>query len=1371
MFNNFILCPLLKKNLIFWIFFLISFSITAQDNIKIRFEHYDTQNGLMTNHVNDIFQDSTGYMWFCSKDGAFRFDGYKFKHFRHQENDSTSLTSNDIKCGFVDSKSRIWLGTDYGLELFNTKTETFTNFCDTMSWNRLVMDIEEAENGKLWLGTWWGLVLYDPATQTAKKYYFPEKEPEGITGFHSTRTIYQDSKQRLWLCTWAGGLRVFDTKTRKYVAWYKHDPGNPKTLASNDVRNVREDEKGNIWVAVWDGGLHLLEPETGTFKKFTFFPKQKHRSYNQINDLLIDSEGNFWLTTQKGLILFNRQTLNYHFFEQNSRLYHGYKGIVSQTIIEDNHQGIWIAVTQVPINYFNLKSLKFNTYQYEVRHPNSPAGTIIRNIEPHPNGMLYISYLNEIDRFNPETSQFRQIEFKPVKSEANFGKMTIDRNGYMWLSADNLYRINLETGKSTYFTPKDLHQKEINPKVKDIKVDQHNNLWLKYEKQIILKTAGKSNFIVLVFKDRIHNFFPFAKNSLWYTDGTLKQLIIKDSSFYLHDTIMKVENHPGLEIKNHNIKGNILQSDDKGNIYIIDSGKQLLIIYNIQNGDSSNYFIPFNDKHIEISCFLKEDKHPKFWLGTNTGLFSFDITNKELLHFTKADGLLEMQILGGTHTKQNDRMFFAGPHSFFGFKPENISKNNYKAPVVFSEIKIFNQSIEQKTKIPVNQLSDIELKHNQNSLTFEFAVLNFFNPQKNRYQCQLVGFDDDWIELGKENKAVYANLEPGNYQFKVRGCNNDRVWSKQTKKLNIEIQPPWWKTQWAQLMYIGLFIGLFILARKILLIKVNYQKQLEIERMQFNTRHEMLKKENELEQEKMKFFMDISHEFRTPLTLILGPLKRLIDKSPAQNPDYEQLNLIQRNALRLQRLINQLLDLRKLESGKMRLNITHVNAKTFIFTIFNSFQYLADRQKIKYELQIKNEAQSAYLDTDKVEKILYNLLSNAFKYTPDGGKISLRAEIKNNRLEIEVFNSGAVINPDKLQQIFDRFFRIENQDIRKQSGTGIGLALTKELTDLHQGEVSVHTITNKGNIFKIVLPVSKSAYKAETYSKPPASQQDKYPHVSQSFKDKQAVVASDKKGRDTGTGKYILLVIDDNPDIRAFIRTNVSNDFKTIEAANGLEAQQQIFKYIPDLIISDIMMPKMDGIALSKIIKSDPRTSHIPFILLTVHTSTEHQMQGYESGADDYITKPFNIDTLSAKISNILRTRSLLQKQITTRLGLTEDIPVENPIDKSYLENLVTITMKNLSDLDFGIDQLCRESAMSKSNLYRKLKALTGQTAADFIRNIRLNYAAQLIKNTPQTFSEIAVKSGFKDVSYFRTSFKKKFGQTATEYRDSNLTN
>lgn len=632
----------------------------------------------MTGHVNDIFQDSTGYIWFCSGDGAFRFNGYNFQHFNHDPNDSSTISSNEIKCGFVDAKGRIWFGTNQGLELYDAEKDVFTCFRDTMSWNRLVLDIEQAENGKLWLGTWEGLVLFDPETGNVQKHYFTRNEPENVSGFHATRTVYKDSRQRLWLCTWNGGLRVFDTKTLEYVAWYKHEPENPGSLASNDIRDVLEDEKGNIWVAVWDGGLHLLDQDTGTFKKFIFFPERDHRSYNQINNLHVDSQGNFWVTTQKGLILFDRNSFDYQFFEQNSRLYHGYKGTVSNEIFEDNHQGIWIAASQIPVNYFNLKSLKFNTYQYETFQGNSPSGTTVRNIESHPNGMIYISYLNEIDRFNPETSQFEQIEFEPVKPGANLGDMAIDKSGYLWLSADNLYHFNPNTGKSIYFTPEDLQKQEINPKVKRMKVDGRNNLWLKYKSEIIFKPADNNSFVVFSFEKKISDFFV-AGNSLWYTDGTLKELEIQDSSIYfLQDTVLEVENHPGIQLKNHRLNGSILQHEDSGNIFLVDRGLQQLTIYNPQSGNSSNHSIPFNDKRVDVSCFLKENEQLKFWMGTNTGLFSYDISNNELLNFTSTDGLLETRISGQAFAKQNNRMFFAGPHTFLALNPKRYVKTTTK---------------------------------------------------------------------------------------------------------------------------------------------------------------------------------------------------------------------------------------------------------------------------------------------------------------------------------------------------------------------------------------------------------------------------------------------------------------------------------------------------------------------------------------------------------------------------------------------------------------------------------------------------------------------------------------------------------------------
>ncbi|MFW6275350.1 MAG: response regulator [bacterium] len=1361
-------------NLIFW------GGALAQVPQDIQFDHYDATDGFDATKIEDIFQDSTGYIWFCAgNSGLYRFDGNTFHHYQSFRNDSTSISLQNVQCGFIDKKGRIWIGTSAGLNLYHPETNSFENYCENILGNCYINDIVQAENDRLWLGTWDGLVLFDPATQQAEKYRIPYEREEGNEFFYDIKTMYKDSRQRLWLGTFKNGVHLFDIKTKKYTHWFLNELNKEKQVINNYISDITEDSDGNIWISTWGSGLKLYDEKNEKFQTITF-KTNKGISYNQLKNICKDNDI-FWIASQKGFIYFNPKTREHIYFDTQSSSPYGYKGVIAHFIFKDNNNGIWIPAGTSTLNYFNLDRQGIKSYPYDKGEKNSPSSTIIRDIESTPDGKIVVEYLNELDIFDPDKETFSRISPDIAKNNTNFFGMAIDKNNEIWLLSDKLYNFNTAPDKIISFYPEQLHLKEIAHFYSEIVVDEHNNLWIKGENELIYKSAQKNIFTKFVFPGNINNIRLAPDNTLWFADSCLKSFPIKDSSLLLADSIIQVKNNSKrFSIINHQINTRVFAFGPEGKIHCINNSNDSIIVYNPQTGKKSIQKIPFQNSPPVVQTFLYNEQENEYWLGTNTGLYKFNVEQNDIIHLTISDGLPDNNIINNLSLKNNKYLYFSGRQTFFRVNPEQIRKNTAKPKLIISNIKIQYRDINDTGNIEKglpyssqspNFIENIELKHNQNSITFEFALLNYLNPEKNRYTCILEGHDDGWVDLGSNNFVRYSNLPKGQYVFRVKAQNNDGVWTDSEKEITLTVYPPWWASNLAKALYIVIAAGLFFLIKKTLKLREDYLKKLEIEKLKFRSQQELMEKDRELEQDKMRFFMNMSHEFRTPLTLILGPVQQLMDKYKSKANDLQQFKLIERNALLLQGLINHILDLRKLQAGKMNLNLSNTDIIQFLINTFNSFSPLAEKQNIQYyfTLNLNDEVLAEKVqnpeipdsisficafDHDKLEKILYNLLSNAFKYGEINGKVCFNVKIINQKISIRIFNSGEPIDEDHLTHIFDRFYQIQDKKHEKKGGSGIGLALTKELVNLHQGEIYAHPSDN-GNTFEVEIPLNLTTPTDNCQEKTKEIQEDKAENFN----------TEDENNPNDIIESNIILIVDDNEDIRYFIKSNINNKYKVIEAANGQEGLQKAFEFIPDIIISDIMMPKMNGIEFMKNIKNNIHTSHIPVILLTAKNAEEQQIEGYLSGAHDYISKPFSIKKLELKIDNILQSRKLFQNRLITNINKNSEIKLENAGDNEFIVKLIEIVKKNLSNPEFGINELCKEAAVSKSKLYRKLNALTGQTISEFIRNYRLKHAANLLRSTQHSISEIAYSAGFNDITYFSNCFKKHFGQTASEYR------
>jgi signal transduction histidine kinase/DNA-binding response OmpR family regulator len=813
--------------------------------------------------------------------------------------------------------------------------------------------------------------------------------------------------------------------------------------------------------------------------------------------------------------------------------------------------------------------------------------------------------------------------------------------------------------------------------------------------------------------------------------------------------------------------------DDRGILWIgTDRGVNR---YTGSNEAFRTYLFP-DDPAINFITAIQGDHSGHLWLQTEAGLVRFDpeVPGKNYRIFTLQDGLpFDKYHPYSLYRSSNGKMLIGRTpeygKGFYAFSPDSLPYNSHVPPVILTGFQVMNQPFELDSSISFKK--QIVLHFNENFLSFEFSVLDYKDPPKNQYAYMLEGVDEDWIYCGNRRFANYTGLGPGHYTFRVKGSNNDGLWNEKGTYVNISIMPPFWKTQWAWVFYFTLGAALIYTWRRYDLKRQRLKQQLTLERL----KSEKLK---ELDSLKSRFFANISHEFRTPLTLILGPLQKLFSKAP-DDETKQELTIMQRNARRLQNLINELLDLSKLESGKMELHASTENIVELVKSYVQQFESLARHKGIDLSFHAENEEIMAMVDREKVEKILFNLLGNAFKWTPEGGQIRLAVDswrlTKDNEffvnrqpstvnlpeqcIVISISDTGDGIPPEKLPHIFDRFYQADDSYSKDSQGTGIGLALTKELVELHGGTITVESVVNRGSTFRVLLPLLRGERREERGERRDRGESELVGMDATSLNIEHR--ALNIEHRQPTTDNPLLLIVEDNPDLRLYIRGILEKDYQVMEAGSGRQGLEKALEHIPDLVLTDVMMPEMDGYELSRKLKSDERTSHIPVIILTARAGMESKIEGLETGADDFLTKPFDPEELQVRIKNLISQRRRLRERYLKTAGASLFKATETPaaellsMDEQFLRRVKHMVENRLSDADFSVDELASAVHLSRVQLHRKLKALIDIPASDYIRTLRLNKAAELLEHKTANIAEIAYDVGFTNPGHFSEAFKK----------------
>ena len=1355
----------------------------AQNN-EYQFSQLDITNGLSNNRVNCIYKDAQGFMWFGTTSGLSRYDGYEFKNFKHNAADTQSLYSNYVQKIEEGPENKLWIYTNNGISIYDPQMEKFSNavFTGLKKYGiqtKHLRSIKKDAAGNFWFLVDEGVYQYQPETQHCNFYSTAQNSKIALHSNYVTDIlgdknsiawfIYSDgqidqidtknnkilfssrllaqankSKELIYLATLSNngklwihvaenpiGIFCFDPAENKLSHLLKGAPGN--SLNSNLINSIVPGENQTIWIGTDHGGINVVNTVTNRFEYLVNRADDLKSLRGNSVVLYKDNTGIIWAgTTKQGISYYHKGIIQFpqvrhYIFDKNSLPYEDV-----DCFVEDANGNFWIGTNGGGLIFYDQKNKKYSQYKHDAADPGSLSNDIIISMCIDHNQKLWIgTYFGGLERF--ENGRF--IHYRHQDDVA--GSLSDDRVfSIIEDSANQLWAGTFSGGLNIYDSQTNQFKHPKYPTVSSytgvIFEDRQRNIWIGRDKGI--DVLNKSTSLI-----KHYTYQPDNANTLVANDVNC---IIQD-----HNGLMWIGTKEGISILNA-----------KTNQFI-----------NIQEKQG----LPSNSVLSMI-----EDNRGRIWMSTANGIVNMQLLKNQsgysyqIHNYNGFDGLQGNEFNANAAFKcKNGDIIFGGAHGFNRFNPDKIRSTSLKLNLVFTDFQLFNKSvavgdtINKKVllKEAISKTRSLVLNHNENVFSIAFAALDFYHPDKIAYQYQLEGFDKQWLgTLNNSRKATYTNLDAGDYVFRVKATDRNDPANVSTTTLRITVLPPFWKSPLAYFLYAsaGLVLLLFIRHRGILKLKREFkisQDKLEVERKAANE-IEATKRMHELDLMKIKFFTNVSHEFRTPLSLITSPVDTLIknNRNPEQN---NQLLMIRRNSRRLLNLVNQLLDFRKMESNELKLNLEQGDIISFIKEASASFADLAEQKQLCFNVDGETNPVFTRFDHDKIERILFNLISNAFKFTPAGGQVSVSLKITDKNsiepktekcLEIKVTDTGIGIPKEKLQHIFERFYQVNMPAELLNQGSGIGLSISSEFVKMHSGEIYAESEPGNGSCFTIKLPVciEKDFVLADI------------PTV---IAQKEIVSTAGEESTEPGK-KPTVLIVDDNDDLRFYLKDNLKNTFNIVEAANGKDGWQKALALHPNLIVSDVNMPEMNGLDLCKKIKSDNRTSHIPLILLTALTQENDQLVGLNNGANDYISKPFNFEILLSKINGLLQMQESFKKTYQKQREIkVQDLEIVSE-DEKFLKRVFDCIESNINNYNFSVEELSRQMSLSRVSLYKRLLALTGKTPVDCIRTVRLKRAVQLLEKSKLSIASIAYEVGFNNPTYFSKVFKDEYGVVPSEY-------
>ncbi len=1321
--KNHLLLSVLLSFLCFW-------DVFAQNNRLYGSGEYGAGE-MSCNLINSICQDSLGYIWIGTEYGLNKFDGIAFTQYLHNEKDTTSLLGNNIRRLKLENDKTLWICCINGLQNYHPETDIFNNVRVPENGTPLVSDVQRLRSGELWITTS-GRGLYN-----LKKDSWDAEPVEEVNKLFERRffnCIYEDSQGNIWIGTNYNGLVRINPKTKEiYVFQAPAIPDNmingiledglgqlfvntatsimifdrnsakfnPIVYTGTEylsIRNMVLSRKGGIFVGTDGQGLKYIDAIT---KKMS--PVENgHTSFNfniaRIHALMEDRDMNLCLGCfQKGILMMPNEPTQFGFWGFSGREYK--LGGAVTSICKDQRDNVWCSVDNEGI-------FQFNENGKIIKHLPQPQATV-KIFEDSERTLWVSSHDKGLTKLNGITGQFEVIQV-PIKGYVKTIAEDKNKNLYLSTFGTGFIRYNLLAKKWEEIELQNRDSRKgvlPNRWINAIICDSKGLVWLGHYKGVSVYDPKQDLFLNSAFEDSIS-----------------QQICLS----LMEDRL-----------------GNVWVGTYNG-LFRVDAKTKRIRNYTTENGLSNN-----------VICGLVEDNSGDIWCSTFCGINQIKIKEDRIINYYTGNGLVDKIYNRGVyfHDKE-DIIYFGGNSGITLFSPQNITIGNYEHQILITNLYINNQQVNANTlsgRKPVftGSLSYSEkfrFSYEDNTFMIEFSTMDFKNPENIHYEYRLKELSNEWSATQPGiNRITYNHLSPGNYTLEVRACKYGSY--SPVKQIKLSISPPWYKSVWANIIYIFLLLGIAVL-----IIYLIHKKRKEI-----------------VSEAKLRFFIDISHEIRSPMTLIISPLEKLM-KSNHDESTMRTLEGMHRNAKRILGLINQLLDIRKIDKGQMQIKCNETDMVRFINELVEVFDDQAKRRNIKFAFEHHMDILPVWIDRNNFDKVLMNILSNAFKFTPDKGEITilLTSGIGEGNwgplrhfAEIRIIDSGIGIDEDKIEKIFARFYQAQNELTFGSMGSGIGLNLSRTLVELHQGTISATNRKDaKGSCFTIRIPLGKDHLKKENLAKnEPGS---RLILQNESFNQSKEVAKKTVKSKTN----YKILIVDDEDEIREYLKEELQDTYKIITANNGNEALQMALSQMPDLILSDVVMPEMDGFTFVKKLKSNSNVSHIPVIILSSKAEHEDRMEGLDKGADAYLTKPFNTEELSVMVGNLINTRQVLKGKFSGAQDQQDkvksvDFKSSNEI---LMDRIMTIINDNMSNPELNVEMLVSKVGLSRVQLHRKLKELTGIPASDFIRNIRLKQAAELLREKKMNVSQVAYAVGFTNQTHFSTAFKKFFGLSPTEY-------
>ncbi|GAB4043699.1 hybrid sensor histidine kinase/response regulator transcription factor [Spirosoma jeollabukense] len=1307
-----------------------------------QFDHLSVKDGLSNNSVNCILQDREGFMWFGTNDGLNKYDGYTFTTLKPTLNDPVHSFQNSQISGLCeDHQNRLWVVTQGGLHEVDKLTRRVTphpiRASNADKWNYQHSIFEDSRH-VLWVSTLGGVARYEPAVH--RFTLFPAPDPEA-----SIKTVFEDPQHRLWVGTYRG-LYVLDRSTGRYTP--VPVPGVNKANQPTFIAFYL-DAQQVLWMATANAGYGLfrLDMRRRPWQLEPYNPNGQINPFTFLNSIHMDAQGMIWMATTTGLQRVNpirNQVFTYH---PDPNAPKGISSNTAQTVYHDRVGTLWVG-TDNGIDRQAVNTKPFMTFQVRPNRgtSNLPENKVVSFL-PDTKGHFWIS--NGYNVYRPLNHRSQLIPVETLGSSDHFKNYTQalvpdDADG-VWLGTwSGLYHFDRATGRYDSY-PSDVPAEyasraptgelwiggyispasgiaSFNPRTHTYKYYKYdasnpNGLPDQYVWGLLVSRTGD---VWIPFRKKgIARLNPRSGRFTHYTAGPKSRLNCDD--------IMTIHEDKA---------GTIWVGTQQGGVNRFEAKTGQFTAITTRDGLPSNNILG-----------ITSDNAGHLWLSTDKGLCRVNLQTKVVRNYQTTNGLASNDFLRNAVFKQDNRLFFGSLNGIVYFNPDSIRDDTRPFPVYITELNVMDQP-----RLITDSV--ITLNHDENFLSIGFAALAYTQPERNQYAYQLVGVDKNWVQNGNRHLANYTNLSPGTYTLRVKAANSDGIWTTKTASLQLVIRPPWWATWWAYSLYALLVGGAIWGYIRVYTNRIRQQQELELNRRQA----EQLKTVDEL---KTRFFSNITHEFRTPLSLIISPVEKLLQSSQFDLPTRQTLALVQRNANQLLRLINQLLDLSKLEANHMTVSLMRGDVPEFVCQVVEPFWQKADQKGVTLLYSQEGSLQEQLFDADKWEKILTNLLSNALKFTGEGGQVTVAltpvsAMGKVSAVQIRIADTGIGISPEKLPHIFDRFYQVDNSRTRAYEGTGIGLALVNELIELIGGEIRVDSQLNMGTTFVVTLPVQAVTATTDV----PAVVLPGSLHPAMDDRTPLTPVPADSR---SGDEWQTILVVEDNDELREFLAGELAGTYRILRATNGETGWQLAQDELPDIVISDIMMPRMDGYELTRLIKNHPDTDHILVILLTAKAAHQSRIDGLQEGADDYLSKPFHLDELHLRLRNLLSHQHKLRDHYRQQFAQPDMPSPINVVEDVFLHRVYKLLEDNLGDSSLDVDWLADQVAMSRKTLYRKIHSLVQLAPNELIRQYRLRKAADLLRSG-HTPSQTAYLVGFKTPSYFTIVFKEFYHKTPTEF-------